>query len=112
MSGTYVASDDVVTATVTNTLEPGSARLTFSYYTGKTQFATGALLARAGHTGIVGVWRGMMKIEYLDSSATSPGDTFRASEGSGGAASGLSGWVFNLLGAEALAQAGHIWQRE
>lgn len=73
MSGTYVASDGVVTATVTNTLAPGRARLTFSYYADETQFTTGALLARAGHTGIVGVWTGIVKIEYLDSPATSPG---------------------------------------
>ena len=79
MTGTYVASGGVVTATVTNTLEPGQARLTFSYYAGATQFSSGALRARAGHTGIVGVWTGVVKIERLDGSEQSPaGDEVEA----------------------------------
>jgi len=140
MTGTYVASNGVVTATVTNMLAPGRVRLTFSYYAGETEFTTGALLARAGHDGIVGVWNGIVKIEHLDDPAMGTGGaetecefradasfrwtttsfdgsaarvqegtwiadvdgTFRASEGT----------TFQLVGNEALAQAGHIWQRD
>ena len=72
MTGTYEVSDGVVTATATNTLVPGQARLTFSYYAGTTQFSSAALRARAGHTGIVGVWIGIRKIERLDGAAPSP----------------------------------------
>ena len=72
MTGTYVALDDVVTATVTNTREPGQARLTFSYYAGATQFSSAALRPSAGHTEIVGVWGGIRKIEHPDDSASSP----------------------------------------
>ena len=72
MTGTYEAVDGVVTATVTNTLVPGQARQTFSYYAGATQFSSAALRARAGHTGIVGVWTGIRKTELLDGSAPSP----------------------------------------
>ena len=72
MTGTYEASDGVVTATVTNTLVSGQARLTFSYYAGATQFSSAALRAGAGHTGIAGVWTGVRKTELLDGSAPSP----------------------------------------
>ena len=72
VTGTYEASDGVVTATVTNTLVPGPARLTVSYYASATQFSSAALRASAGHTGIIGVWTGTRKTELLDGSAPSP----------------------------------------
>ncbi len=72
MTGTYEASQGVVTATATNTLEPGRVRVTFSYYAGATQFSSAALRAPAGHTGIVGVWSGVRKTEHLDASSPSP----------------------------------------
>jgi hypothetical protein len=71
LRGTYEASDGIVTATVTNTLEPGQVRVTFSYYAGATQFSSAALGANPGHAGIVGRWNGIRKIERLDGSAPS-----------------------------------------
>jgi hypothetical protein len=72
MTGTYVAANGVVTTTVTNILMPGNARLTFSYYANATQFSSAAMRARSGHTGIVGTWSGVRKLEFLDPSAQSP----------------------------------------
>ena len=72
ITGTYVAANGVVTATVTNTLQPGQARLTFSYYANATQFSSAAMRPRSGHAGIVGTWTGVRKLEILDASEQSP----------------------------------------
>ena len=77
VTGTYVAVDRIVTATATNTLEPGEVRVTFSYYAGPTQFASAALLPRGAHTGIVGVWEGIARME-------SPSDSTQGPDGSEG----------------------------
>jgi hypothetical protein len=71
MTGTYVAANGVVTATVNNTLQPGQARLTFSYYANATQFSSAAMRARSGHTGIVGTWTSVRKLELLEASERS-----------------------------------------
>jgi hypothetical protein len=72
MTGTYVAANGVVTTTVTNTLMPGNVRLTFSYYANAVHFSSAAMRARSGHTGIVGTWSGVRKLEFLDVSEQSP----------------------------------------
>jgi len=72
MTGNYAAADGVVTATATNTLKPGQARLTFSYYANATQFSSAAMRARSGHMGVIGTWTGIRKLELLDGSGQSP----------------------------------------
>ena len=71
LTGTYVASNGVVTATATNTLVPNQARLMFSYYANATQFSSAALRATARHNGIIGTWTGLRKLEILDGSGQS-----------------------------------------
>lgn len=66
MTGTYVASNGIVVATATNTLDGGRARLTFSYYAGDAEFSSAALLPESGNDDIVGVWKSTVKIELLD----------------------------------------------
>jgi hypothetical protein len=141
LTGTYAASDGVVTATVTDAVKPGPVRLTFSYQAGATQFSSAALRAAAGHTGIVGVWNGTRKLELLDGSASSPtgGDiegefradgtyrwtvtpfdgtaatvaegTWVAEEGDTFRLTAGSALVLTLLDNEALVDASRIWQR-
>jgi hypothetical protein len=72
VTGTYTAADGIVTGTASNTAAPGQTRVTFSYYAGPTQFSSAALLPRGSHTGIVGVWTGIVRIEQVGDSSESP----------------------------------------
>ncbi len=83
LSGTYEASGDTVVATVTNAPDAVRARLTFSYYADATSFSSAALRPTGAHDGVVGVWRGLAKLEFLDEPGRAPDgalevDTFRA----------------------------------
>jgi hypothetical protein len=72
LTGTYVAADGVVTATASDA-SGALARLTFSYYANTTQFSAAALHPTTAHTGIVGTWTGVQKVELLDGSGQNPG---------------------------------------
>jgi hypothetical protein len=72
VTGTYVATDGVVTATVINRGEPPQARVTFSYHANTTQFSPAALHPVTAHDGIVGTWTGVRKLEILDDTGQSP----------------------------------------
>lgn len=141
MTGTYTAANGVVTATVSNTLTPDHARVTFSYYANATQFSSAALRAATAHEGIVGRWTGIRKLEILGDSgpasgaavdvefradatyrwtvtpfdgtaaATDEGSWAKQADGTFHTTGGTSTYTLDLLDNEALVDAPYLWQR-
>jgi hypothetical protein len=72
LAGTYVASDVEVTATAVDSPSGARSRITFSYYANESLFSSHALHPEGAHSGVVGRWRGLLKIENLDEPATTP----------------------------------------
>jgi hypothetical protein len=73
LTGTFTAEDGVGVVTATNAKDGERARVTFSYYANRFGLYQAAFRPAGAHTGFVGTWKGVLKIESLDRPGEAPG---------------------------------------
>jgi hypothetical protein len=73
LTGTFTAEDGIGVVTAINAKDGERARVTFSYYANHIGLYQTAFRPAGAHTGVVGTWTGVLKIEALDRPDEAPG---------------------------------------
>jgi hypothetical protein len=73
VTGTFTAENGIGVVTATNVKDGERVRGTFSYYANHIGLYQPAFHPAGAHTGFVGTWKGVLKVEQLDRPAEAPG---------------------------------------